>query len=200
MRNRYLEIATTPTVRTARLEIDGVDRYDAADGALVNDRFGPAEAAFIAARDSFYVASISEEGWPYMQHRGGPTGFLRVMDEHTLGFSDFRGNKQYITLGNTRVNPRVSLFLMDYARRRRLKIFGILSVSEDPAFAAKLRTPGYGATVERSIRIDVEAVDWNCPQHITPRFTEAEIALASAPLHQRIATLEAEVARLRDRT
>lgn len=197
MRNRYLEIATTPAVHAARLWQDGVDRYDHADGPVVNDRLGVAESAFIASRDSFYLASISEVGWPYVQHRGGPPGFLRVIDEHTLGFADFRGNRQYLTLGNTAVNPRVSLFLMDYARRRRLKIFGRLSVSDDAAFVAQLRTPSHDATVERGIRIDVEATDWNCPQHITPRFTEAEIALASAPLHARIAMLEAEVARLR---
>ena len=197
MRNRYLEIATTPAVHAARLRQDGVDRYDYSDGPVVNDRLGVAESAFIASRDSFYLASISEVGWPYVQHRGGPPGFLRVIDEHTLGFADFRGNRQYLTLGNTAVNPRVSLFLMDYARRRRLKIFGRLSVSDDAAFVAQLRTPSHDATVERGIRIDVEATDWNCPQHITPRFTEAEIALASAPLHARIAMLEAEVARLR---
>lgn len=200
MRNRYLEIATTPAVHAARLRQDGVDRYDHADGPVVNDRLGVAESAFIASRDSFYLASISEVGWPYVQHRGGPPGFLRVIDEHTLGFADFRGNRQYLTLGNTAVNPRVSLFLMDYARRRRLKIFGRLSVSDDAAFVAQLRTPSHDATVERGIRIDVEATDWNCPQHITPRFTEAEIALASAPLHARIAMLEAEVARLRARS
>ena len=200
MRNRYLEIATTPAVHAARLRQDGVDRYDHADGPVVNDRLGVAESAFIASRDSFYLASISEVGWPYVQHRGGPPGFLRVIDEHTLGFADFRGNRQYLTLGNTAVNPRVSLFLMDYTRRRRLKIFGRLSVSDDAAFVAQLRTPSHDATVERGIRIDVEATDWNCPQHITPRFTEAEIALASAPLHARIAMLEAEVARLRARS
>lgn len=197
MRNRYLEIATTPAVHAARVQEDGFDRYDDADGPLVNDRLGPAESAFIASRDSFYLASISEDGWPYVQHRGGPPGFLRVIDERTVGFADFRGNKQYVTVGNTSVNPRVSLFLIDYARRRRLKVFGRLSVTSDPAFAALLRTPGYQAIVERSIRIDVDAMDWNCPQHITPRFTEAEIAMASAPLHQRIAELEAEVSRLR---
>jgi predicted pyridoxine 5'-phosphate oxidase superfamily flavin-nucleotide-binding protein len=200
MRNRYLELATTPAVRAARLQDDGIDRYDDAHGPVVNDRLGPAESAFIAGRDSFYLASSSEDGWPYVQHRGGPAGFLRVIDERTPGFADFRGNEQYLTVGNTSVNPRVSLFLIDYAQRRRLKIFGTLSVTGDPEFALTLRTPGYKATVERSIRIDVAAVDWNCPQHITPRFTEAEIAQASAPLHQRIAELEQAVVRLQSRS
>jgi predicted pyridoxine 5'-phosphate oxidase superfamily flavin-nucleotide-binding protein len=197
MRNKYLEIATTPAVHAARLQEDGIDRYAGADGPVVNDRLGPAEAAFIASRDSFYLASVSEDGWPYVQHRGGPPGFLRVLDEHTLGFADFRGNKQYVTLGNTSVNQRVSLFLMDYPRRRRLKVYGHLSVSDDPTLAARLQLPSYNAVVERSIRIDVQAFDWNCPQHITPRFTEAEIASASAPLHRRIAELEEEVLRQR---
>ncbi len=197
MRHRYLEIATTPAVHAARLEAEGVDRYDGGDGEVVNDRLGPTEAAFIASRDSFYIASVSETGWPYMQHRGGPAGFLRVLDDHTLGFADFRGNKQYVTLGNTSVNARVSLFLMDYPRKRRLKVYGTMSVVNDPEFAKQLHTPGYGAKVERSIRIDVAAFDWNCPQHITPRFTEAEVQVASAPLHRRIVELEAEIERLK---
>ena len=129
-----------------------------------------------------------------MQHRGGPAGFLRVLDEKTLGFADFLGNKQYVTVGNTRVNDRVSLFLMDYARKRRLKVYGTLSIETDPAIANRLQTPGYGGRAERYVRIDVSAFDWNCPQHITPRFTKAEVQVAAAPLHRRIA--EAELQRL----
>lgn len=178
MRNKYLEIATTPAVLAARVRESGEDLYEGAEGPLVHDQLGAAESPFIAARDSFYIASVGEDGWPYIQHRGGPPGFLRVIDAHTLGFADFRGNRQYITVGNTSVDPRVSLFLMDYARKRRLKLFGRLTVSDDAEFLAQLRTPGYSAKVERGVRIDVEAFDWNCPQHITPRFTEAEIVAA----------------------
>ena len=200
MRNRYLDIATTPAVRAARLDAEGVDRYDGDDGPVVNDRFGPTEAAFIASRDSFYIASVSETGWPYMQHRGGPAGFVRVLDDQTLGFADFRGNRQYVTVGNTSRNDRVSLFLIDYPRKRRLKVYGTLSIVDDPAFAKRVQTPGYAGKPERYIRIDVAAFDWNCPQHITPRFTEAEVQVASAPLHRRIAELEAEVQRLTQQT
>ncbi len=196
MRHRYLEIATTPAVLAARLDADGVDRYDGGDGPVINDRLGAPEAAFIASRDSFYIASVSETGWPYVQHRGGPAGFLRVLDERTLGFADFRGNKQYVTIGNTRANNRVSLFLMDYPRKRRLKVYGAISIVRDPLFAKQLQTPGYVATTERYARIDVTAYDWNCPQHITSRFTEAEAQQASAPLYRRIAELEAELQRL----
>ena len=197
MRNAYLEIATTPAVRAARERHDEANRYAGAEGALVNQRLGPTEAAFIAARDSFYLASVSEDGWPYMQHRGGPVGVLRVIDETTVGFADYRGNKQYITVGNTSVNSRVSIFLMDYARKRRLKVYGTLDITTDAAFLAQVSTDRYGAVIERGMRIRIAAFDWNCPQHITPRFTEAEVRQASLPLHERIAALEAEVAALR---
>lgn len=193
MAHRFAEIAFTETVR-AEQERQGSRRAYArmdAEDSPGNDRLSDKEAAFIATRDSFYIASVSETGWPYIQHRGGPAGFLRVLDETTLGFADFRGNRQYVTVGNLITDDRVSLFFMDYARRARLKLLGRARTTEDPAILERLTLPGYKAAVERGILVDVEAFDWNCPQHITPRFTEAEIAAAVAPLHERIAELEA---------
>ena len=152
-------------------------------------------AAFIAERDSFYIATASADGQPYIQHRGGPTGFLKVLGERTLGFADFSGNRQYISLGNLSENDRAQLFLMDYANRRRIKIWGRARVVEDdPALLERLIDPGYKARPERAFVFEIEAWDVNCPQHITPRYTEAEIAPAIERLQQRIAELEAGLA------
>jgi predicted pyridoxine 5'-phosphate oxidase superfamily flavin-nucleotide-binding protein len=141
------------------------------------------ERDFLADRDGFYLATVGETGWPYVQYRGGPPGFLRVLDEHTLGWADFRGNLQYISAGNIAGDGRVSLFVMDYAHRRRLKLFGLARVVEaaaEPELIGRLADAGYDAVVERGVLVSVEAFDWNCPQHITRRFTAAEIeALAS---------------------
>lgn len=136
------------------------------------------EREFIAARDSFYMATLSENGWPYVQHRGGPVGFLKVLDSHTIGFADFRGNRQYLSVGNLNANPRTSLMLMDYANRRRLKIWGttrIIHEPDEPDLLAQLESPNYKARVERGMIINIEAIEWNCPQHITPRYSEAEV-------------------------
>jgi predicted pyridoxine 5'-phosphate oxidase superfamily flavin-nucleotide-binding protein len=165
-----------------------------------SDRFTDYETAFIAQRDSFYLATVSQTGWPYVQHRGGPPGFLRVLDDETLGFADFRGNRQYLTLGNLADEERVALFLMDYAGRRRLKILARMKphdLNAEPELAARLATPGYRGFAERGFVLKLQAFDWNCPQHITQRFTAAEIAAAIAPLRARLQELEAENARLR---
>lgn len=154
------------------------------------------EAEFIAERDSFYQASVSETGWPYVQHRGGPVGFLKVIDAKTIGYADFRGNRQYLSVGNLLANDRVSLILMDYANRQRLKIWGqakVIHASEHPEIVSQLEVPSYRARVERGIIISVEAFDWNCPQHITPRFTENEIIEQVKPLHDEIALLKAKL-------
>jgi predicted pyridoxine 5'-phosphate oxidase superfamily flavin-nucleotide-binding protein len=143
------------------------------------DDLGEFEREFVAARDSFYLGSVNEDGWPYIQHRGGPAGFLHVLDGKTLAFADFAGNKQYITAGNLATNDRVSLFLMDYPHRARLKIIGharIVELGEDAALEARLRQPAYPAKVERIFVINIVAYDWNCSQHITPRFTKQELA------------------------
>ena len=153
---------------------------------------GPQEAAFIGMRDSFYMATVSETGWPYIQHRGGPAGFLKVLDERTIGFADFRGNRQYISVGNLKSDDRVSLFLMDYANKARLKILGRARIvdASDEETLKRLALPAYRAQVERGMLISVEAFDWNCPQHITQRFTLAEVEAATEPLRRRIEELE----------
>lgn len=200
MANAFLTLATTPGVRAAQVANGSAGLYDHVGGHRPSDRFGPAEADFIADRDSFYMASVSETGWPYVQHRGGPPGFLKVLDDTTLAFPDFRGNRQYISLGNIAANDRVALFLIDYPRRRRLKLFVRIearALSADPELAGVLALPSYRGVPERFFLLHLEAFDWNCPQHITPRFTEAEIMAASAPMHTRLAALEAENAALR---
>ncbi|CUX53742.1 MULTISPECIES: pyridoxamine 5'-phosphate oxidase family protein [Agrobacterium] len=182
--SKYLNMATTPSVAAAQDHYGSADQWarigarGGVDETAQSQRLGPAETAFIRERDGFYLASVSETGWPYVQYRGGPTGFLTTLEPTLLGFADFRGNRQYITTGNVRANDRVSLFLMDYAHRRRLKIFArmhIIDASDDPLLAKKLSVPDYSARVERLVLIAVEAFDWNCPQHITPRFTLAEL-------------------------
>ena len=195
MGHRFAELAFTDRVRAIQEQEGSRASYARFEGGEAHhDRLGPAEAAFLAARDSFYLATVSETGWPYVQHRGGPPGFVKVLDERTVGFADFRGNRQYVSLGNLGGDDRVSLILVDYPRRRRLKILGHARAVEDPATVARLAVEGYPAKVERGLLIEVAAFDWNCPQHLTPRFTEAEIAAAAAPLHARIAELEAVLA------
>jgi predicted pyridoxine 5'-phosphate oxidase superfamily flavin-nucleotide-binding protein len=200
MAYRYLDLASTPSVKAAQAANGSADMWADTEGRRESSRLTEAEVQFIAARDSFYMATVSEDGWPYMQHRGGPPGFLRVLDDRTLAFADFRGNRQYISLGNLAANDRASLFLMDYPHRRRLKIFARIEakdLSADPELAARLMTPGYKARPERALLVHVEAFDWNCPQHITPRFSEAELESVLEPVRLRIERLEAENAALR---
>jgi uncharacterized protein len=202
MAHGFLDIAGTPSVLAAQAA-NGSDRlWNKPKGYRTSDRFTEAEIAFITRRDSFYVATVSETGWPYVQHRGGPVGFLRVMNETTLAFADFRGNRQYISLGNAAANNRVALFLMDYPNRRRLKIYARIEAKDleaDPQLAETLALPGYRAKPERALVLHLEAFDWNCPQHITPRFTEEEIDAALTPVRAHIAQLDAENKLLRER-
>lgn len=185
MIHKYLQIASTPAVRAAHDQYGSAAHYASVDpsvddqGPVSNDSLTLREASFITARDGFYIASVSETGWPYVQFRGGPPGFLRVLDDRTLGYADLRGNRQYLTVGNVAANDRVSLILMDYAKQQRLKMFGRIRVThatDDPALAAGLAVPDYPGFVERAVLIFLEGFDWNCPQHITPRFTEGESA------------------------
>lgn len=195
----FLDILATPAVQAAQLENGSRRQWENFSGDRSFDRFTENEQAFIAARDSFYLASISESGWPYVQHRGGPPGFLKVLDDKTLGFADFRGNRQYFSLGNIAADDRVALILVDYPNRARMKILGRMAAHDlaaEPELAARLREPGYKGNIERGLVLTLEAFDWNCPQHITPRYTLAEIAPSVAPLRQRIAQLEAENAAL----
>jgi predicted pyridoxine 5'-phosphate oxidase superfamily flavin-nucleotide-binding protein len=196
----FLDIAVTPSVRAAQAEMGADGLWTDFKGHREFDRFTDNERAFIADRDSFYMATVSESGWPYMQHRGGPKGFLKLVDDRTLAFADYRGNRQYISLGNLAADDRVCLFLMDYTRRARMKVYArveTVAVDADPELTSLVTVPDYRAKIERIFRLRLEAFDWNCPQHITPRFTEAEIAEAVRPLRERLAFLETENAALK---
>ncbi len=171
MSESFFQIAFTLAVLRAQEQYNGRTHAGPA-GEIEPFHFNEEDSAFIRERDSFYMATVSETGWPYIQHRGGPRGFLKVLDDQTLGFADFRGNRQMLTVGNLAANDRVALFLMDYNRRERLKMLGharVVDAREDAELARKLAMPGYPAKIERAFVIRVVATDWNCPQHITPR-------------------------------
>jgi predicted pyridoxine 5'-phosphate oxidase superfamily flavin-nucleotide-binding protein len=183
-------------VRAVQKSMGSSKYYDKiGKGEPYNHELGPDEMDFIALRDTFYMASVSETGWPYVQHRGGPPGFIKVLDATTLGFADYRGNRQYVSVGNVLKDDRVALILVDYPNRTRLKLLGharIVSPDETDLLAA-LDVPAYGARVERGFMIKIAAFDWNCPQHITPRFTQAEIESVMGNLKERLADLEAQL-------
>ena len=190
MGNAFAEIAFTQGVRELQIQAGSRERYAAMDeSANRRDKLTERETTFIESRDHFFQASVSETGWPYVQHRGGPAGFLKVLDERTLGFADYRGNVQYVSVGNLIHDNRVALILMDYSNQRRLKLLGrvrFIDRDTEPDLIERLVTPGYKAIVERGFIISVEAFDWNCPQHITPRFTLAEIDEMTAPLRAQL--------------
>lgn len=193
--HRFAEIAFTPAVQALQT-LDGSRKQYARVQAEAgpNAQLGTREAAFLSRADSFYLATVSETGWPYVQHRGGPRGFLKVISPTRLGFADFRGNRQFISAGNVARDDRAALIIVDYARRERLKLLGHLRFTAiadaDPALVQSLALPAYPARMERIASFDVEAFDWNCPQHITERFTLEEVERAAAPLRERIAELE----------
>lgn len=198
----FLDIAVTPSVRAMQAAMGSDALWADPKGHQAADRFSDVEASFIADRESFYIATVSESGWPYVQHRGGPRGFLKMLDSRTLAFADFRGNRQYISTGNTSANDRACLFLMDYVHRTRLKIYArveIVALDADQLLTQQLTLAGYKATPERIFRMHLEAFDWNCPQHIARRFTEPEIADAVRPLRDRLEFLESENGALRAR-
>jgi predicted pyridoxine 5'-phosphate oxidase superfamily flavin-nucleotide-binding protein len=204
MTRAYSDIAFTASVRAMQSRMGSRAAYAPLDDApKTGVSLGGQEAAFVHERDGFYQASVSETGWPYVQYRGGPAGFLKVLDDKRLGYADFRGNVQYISVGNLLGNERVSIILMDYANQRRLKILGRVRFVSDPAdpewqtLMPRLEEPNYRARVERLVIITVDAFDWNCPQHITPRFTEAEIEEGIAPLRAELARLRSELAALK---
>jgi uncharacterized protein len=201
VRHRFLDFAFTPAVQAEQARHGSRAAYAAVTAAAGGDGsadvLSQREVAFIEARDSFYLASVSETGWPYVQHRGGPAGFVRALDGKTLGWADFAGNRQYVSVGNTATDDRVAMFFMDYPRRQRLKVLGHMRVYDAgsrPDLAPQLGVGDYKARVERFILITVEAFDWNCHQHITPRFTLAELEKLVAPLNARIAELESQLA------
>ena len=194
MAHNFGSLAFTPVIKALQ-ERHGSRRQYARLAQRIDspDRLGHHESAFIAARDSFYLASVGETGWPYVQHRGGPAGFLHVIDERTLAFADFPGNKQFISAGNLSADDRVALILVDYPGQARLKILGRAKIFEGPdasEWIERVRDPEYDVRIERVFVIRVEAFDWNCSQHIMPRFTEDQIKTALAPVEKRIRELE----------
>jgi predicted pyridoxine 5'-phosphate oxidase superfamily flavin-nucleotide-binding protein len=194
MAEKYLQLLTTPSVADAQEHYYGQSRP--LGQATGRDPFTADEQDFIAARDSFYLATVTETGWPYMQHRGGQPGFLRVVNPHTLAFADYKGNRQLLSVGNLAANDRVSLFLMDYPQRTRLKIIGHARIEDaraHPELVSQLAEPNVQRIVERIFFVDVISFDWNCQKYITPRYTAAEVETAIAPLRQRIAELEAQL-------
>ena len=185
MGHKFAEIAFTNTVRKIQEEQGSRANYVGWEqGPDYHDTVGSREADFIAQSDSFYMSSVSETGWPYVQLRGGPPGFMRVIDENTIGFADYRGNRQYVSAGNFMHNDRVALIFMDYPNRRRLKVLGHIKVvgKDESEVLAKLKIQGYRARVERGYLITVKAFDWNCPQHITPRYSQAQVEKLMAPI------------------
>jgi predicted pyridoxine 5'-phosphate oxidase superfamily flavin-nucleotide-binding protein len=191
----------TPVVKALQERYGSRRQYAKLEQAAGSpDSLGEDERSFIAERDSFYMASVGATGWPYIQHRGGPKGFLKVIDGRTLAFADFSGNKQFISAGNLTTDARVALILVDYPRQARLKMLGRAEILEGPhatAWIERVRDPGYKAAIERVFVIRLDAFDWNCPQHITPRYTAEEIQAAIAPLEQELQRLQQDNERLR---
>lgn len=194
MRNQFLRTFISPAAEAEQVRSYGKSRVPG-EGP-VQQLLDPDEQGFIAARDSFYLASIGQNDWPYIQHRGGPKGFVHVLDATHLAFGDYNGNRQLISAGNVKESRRVALFFMDYPARERLKIIGhaeVLAPSKAGDLLTQLIVPK-GAVIERVFRVEVVGFDWNCPKYITPRFTAAEVEEATAPLRARIAELEAALA------
>jgi len=199
MIKNFSQIAFTNSVKAQQEQYGSRRQYAQMETLTRGTTLTFAEIEFITARDSFYLATVGENGYPYVQFRGGPSGFLRVIDAQTLGYADFRGNRQYITVGNLDQNNRAALILMDYANRLRLKLYARIEVfkaKDRPELMEKLRVPGYSAKLERAMLLHVEAFDWNCQQHITPRFTMEEIQEMNRPLQEHIARLETELTQL----
>lgn len=193
MGNKFMEIATTDSVRRAQEHYFGKARAGS-DWTSRSETLTGEETDFIQARDSFYMATVTETGWPYVQHRGGRPGFLKVVNSSQLAFADYTGNRQLLSTGNLAIDDRVTLFLMDYPHRERLKLMGRARVEDaraHPELVARFAEPDLHEIVERVFLIDVVSFDWNCPKYITPRYSVAEVEALVAPLKQRIAELEA---------
>lgn len=180
MSRAFSTITFTPAVRAAQAQYGSRERNMLfEEDSQERNAIAEQERAFIPNIDTFFISSVGANGWPYVQHRGGPKGFLKILDDHTLGFADYAGNRQYISAGNLMNDDRVMLIVMDFAHRRRLKIWGrarIIHDVDEPELLARLQMPGYRARVERGYIITIQALDFNCPQHITARFTEDEFA------------------------
>ena len=200
MASAFADITFTPSVKAAQSLYGSREAnrgFELSENA--GNELGEREAEFIAERDSFYQATVSESGWPYVQHRGGAVGFLKVLNERTIGFADFRGNRQYLSVGNINADERISLILMDYPNRRRLKLWGrarIIHERDNPELIAQLEVPTYRAHIERGILIHIEAIEWNCPQHITPRYSKAEVEKLISPLLEENNQLKLQIEQL----
>lgn len=201
MSNKFWDITFTPEVKAAQEHYGSRSHYAKSEnGAAKNVRLTENEIDFIGERDGFYMGSVGENNQPYIQFRGGKPGFLKVLDDATLGFADFRGNLQYISTGNIRKNNRIALFLMDYANRQRLKILAeaeVRDAADVPELIEKLKAADYKAKIERAMILHIRAFDWNCPQHITPRFTIDEVKRMNAPLYEYVEKLEREIKKLK---
>jgi len=202
MSHNFGSLVFTPAIKALQERYGSRRQYERLEGSESSPvRLGPQESEFIGERDTFYMATLGLTGWPYVQHRGGPKGFLKVIDERTIAFPDFRGNKQYISTGNLITDNRVALILVDYPRQLRLKILGRVEIFEGEQareWLKKVRDPEYKAFTERVYVIRIEAFDWNCQQHIVPRYTEEEIREAVAPAENRMHELEQENQKLRE--
>ena len=202
MSRAFAEISFTPSVRALQEQNGSAHGYAKflSPDADRGDRVGPLEAEFISGRDGFYQASVTETGWPYVQFRGGPVGFLKVLDDQTLAYADFRGNRQYLSAGNLSDDNRISLILMDYPNQRRLKVWGrakLVNATDDPQLVQRLQDPSYRGHPERAVVITIEALDWNCPQHIPQRMTIKELEPQLEPIRAELSRLKAENETLR---
>ncbi len=202
MARAFAKIGFTPNVLDVQTQQGSAGSYAKflSAEAEPGDRMGPMEAAFVQARDGFYQATVSETGWPYVQFRGGPVGFLKVLDAQTLAYADYRGNRQYLSVGNLRGDDRIALILMDYPNQRRLKVWGrakTVDLKDDPELVDQLFDDGYRARPERAVVISIEALDWNCPQHIPRRLTLAELEPHLDTLRDEINRLQRENEALR---
>ncbi|MEK6155464.1 pyridoxamine 5'-phosphate oxidase family protein [Flavobacteriaceae bacterium 3-367] len=198
----YSKLAFTDAIKEIQEKEGSRKGYEQMEQMILPDGLSYREMSFIKERDSFYVASYGENGFPYIQHRGGPKGFLKFIDTKTLGFLDFRGNKQYITTGNVKTHIKVSLFLMDYLNRTRLKIYAeaeVVSLTERPDLLEMLQLEGYKYKAERIFLFHVKAFDWNCPQHITPRYTVEDISKLAKEREDYIEHLKGEIKSLKQK-
>jgi uncharacterized protein len=195
MADKFMQLLLTPAVQQAQEKYFG--KHQVVENAPGADALTLDEVGFILSRDSFYMATVSETGWPYIQHRGGPPGFVKLLGPNLIGFADFKGNRQLLSTGNLGITDRVALFMMDYPQRTRLKLLGharVLDAREHPELVDQLAPEPLRGKVERLFLVQVISYDWNCPQYITPRFTAADIANYVEPLKARIADLEAQLA------
>ncbi len=199
MPQSFGSLVFTPAVQALQERYGSRRQYERI-GERAAGELGPQESEYLSERDTFYMATVGSTGWPYVQHRGGPKGFLKLIDQNKIAFADFRGNRQYVSTGNLMTDDRVALILMDYPRRLRLKILGHVQIFEGEAateWIEKVRAPGYKAAIERVYVIQVDGFDWNCEQHIVPRYTEEEIREAVAPAEKRMRELEQANEKLR---